>query len=298
MSSIVASRKNKAASQLPPMRRKQRSAGEITQRVIAYVFLLVLSAFVLLPFVWMFLSSLKRNNEIFTVPITWFPTEWQWVNYLEIWQKQDMSTWLVNTIFVAVLVTILQVLTGSFAAYGFSRIRFPGRDTLFIIYIATISVPWQAYMIPQFKFISSLGLVDSLWAIVMLQTFSAFGVFLMKQYYDTIPESLSEAARIDGLSEYGIYWRIMLPLSTAPIASLAIITFTRTWNDYMGPLIYLRRPDIWTIQLGLQSFVGQYNADYAAIMTGSVISVLPIAIVFVIGQRYFVQGIATSGMKN
>lgn len=298
MSSIVASRKNKAASQLPPMRRKQRSAGEITQRVVAYVFLLVLSAFVLLPFVWMFLSSLKRNNEIFTAPITWFPTEWQWVNYLEIWQKSEMSTWLVNTIFVAVLVTILQVLTGSFAAYGFSRIRFPGRDTLFIIYIATISVPWQAYMIPQFKFISSLGLVDSLWAIVMLQTFSAFGVFLMKQYYDTIPESLSEAARIDGLSEYGIYWRIMLPLSTAPIASLAIITFTRTWNDYMGPLIYLRRPDIWTVQLGLQSFVGQYNADYAAIMTGSVISVLPIAIVFVIGQRYFVQGIATSGMKN
>ncbi len=298
MSSIVASRKSKAASQLPPMRRKQRSAGEIAQRVIAYVFLLVLSAFVLLPFVWMFLSSLKRNNEIFTAPITWFPTEWQWVNYLEIWEKSDMGTWLVNTIFVAVLVTILQVLTGSFAAYGFSRIRFPGRDTLFIIYIATISVPWQAYMIPQFKFISSLGLVDSLWAIVMLQTFSAFGVFLMKQYYDTIPESLSEAARIDGLSEYGIYWRIMLPLSTAPIASLAIITFTRTWNDYMGPLIYLRRPDIWTIQLGLQSFVGQYNADYAAIMTGSVISVLPIAIVFVIGQRYFVQGIATSGMKN
>ena len=298
MSSIVASRKSKAASELPPMRRKQRSAGEIAQRVIAYVFLLVLSAFVLLPFVWMFLSSLKRNNEIFTAPITWFPTEWQWVNYLEIWEKSDMSTWLVNTIFVAVLVTILQVLTGSFAAYGFSRIRFPGRDTLFIIYIATISVPWQAYMIPQFKFISSLGLVDSLWAIVMLQTFSAFGVFLMKQYYDTIPESLSEAARIDGLSEYGIYWRIMLPLSTAPIASLAIITFTRTWNDYMGPLIYLRRPDIWTIQLGLQSFVGQYNADYAAIMTGSVISVLPIAIVFVIGQRDFVQGIATSGMNN
>ncbi|MDO5722386.1 MAG: carbohydrate ABC transporter permease [Actinomycetaceae bacterium] len=294
MTSMVSSRKKQAV----PMRRKTRSAGEIANRVIAYVFLLVLSAFVLLPFVWMFLSSLKRNNEIFTVPITWLPTDWQWVNYIEIWQKSDMGTWLVNTIFVAVLVTILQVLTGSFAAYGFARVRFPGRDTLFIVYIATLSVPWQAYMIPQFKFISSLGLVDSLWAIVLLQTFSAFGVFLMKQYYDSIPESLSEAARIDGLSEYGIYWRIMLPLSTAPIASLAIITFTRTWNDYMGPLIYLRRAELWTVQLGLQSFVGQYNADYAAIMTGSVISVLPIAIVFVLGQRYFVQGIATSGMKN
>lgn len=279
-------------------RRQSRTPSQILRRVLVYLFLLALSAFVLLPFVWMVLSSLKRNNEIFTVPVTWFPSQWQWLNYAEIWHKSDMLTWLGNTIFVAVLVTILQVLTGSFAAYGFSRIRFPGRDTLFIIYIATISVPWQAYMIPQFKFISSLGLVDSLWAIVLLQTFSAFGVFLMKQYYDTIPESLSEAARIDGLSEYGIYRRIMLPLSTAPIASLAIITFTRTWNDYMGPLIYLRSSHLWTVQLGLQSFVGQYNTDYAAIMTGSVISVLPIAIVFVVGQRYFVQGIATSGMKN
>lgn len=275
-----------------------REASETWGRVLAYLFLLVLSAFVLVPFVWMVLSSLKRNNEIFTAPITWLPTEWQWINYSQIWAKSDMEVWLANTIFVAVLVTILQVLTGSFAAYGFSRIRFRGRDTLFIIYIATISVPWQAYMIPQFKFISSMGLVNSLWSIIMLQTFSAFGVFLMKQYYDTIPESLAEAARIDGLSEYGIYLRIMLPLSTAPIASLAIITFTRTWNDYMGPLIYLRDPDLWTVQLGLQSFIGQYNSDYAMIMTGSVISVLPIAIVFVLGQRYFVQGIATSGMKN
>lgn len=298
MSAMTAVRGTRSPKTSNKPRRVRKSNSQIAIRVTAYVFLLILSAFVLLPFVWMVLSSLKRNNEIFTVPVTWFPSEWQWVNYAQIWEKSDMLVWLQNTIFVAVLVTILQVLTGSFAAYGFSRIRFPGRDTLFIIYIATISVPWQAYMIPQFKFISSLGLVDSLWAIVLLQTFSAFGVFLMKQYYDTIPESLSEAARIDGLSEYGIYWRIMLPLSTAPIASLAIITFTRTWNDYMGPLIYLRRPELWTIQLGLQSFVGQYNTDYASIMTGSVISVLPIAIVFVIGQRYFVQGIATSGMKN
>lgn len=279
-------------------RMSDREGSETWGRVLAYLFLLILSAFVLIPFVWMTLSSLKRNNEIFTAPITWFPTDWQWINYSQIWAKSEMEVWLGNTIFVAVLVTILQVLTGSFAAYGFSRIRFRGRDTLFIIYIATISVPWQAYMIPQFKFISSMGLVNSLWSIIMLQTFSAFGVFLMKQYYDTIPESLAEAARIDGLSEYGIYLRIMLPLSTAPIASLAIITFTRTWNDYMGPLIYLRDPDLWTVQLGLQSFIGQYNADYAMIMTGSVISVLPIAIVFVLGQRYFVQGIATSGMKN
>lgn len=283
-----------------PRRNRQmsKSVQSIMYRVIEYIFLAILSVFVLLPFVWMVLSSFKLNNEIFTSPITWFPSEWQWQNYAEIWEKSDMFTWLINTIIIAVAVTTLQVLTGSFAAYGFSRIKFPGRDVLFIVYIATISVPWQAYMIPQFKMISAIGLTDTRWSIILLQTFSAFGVFLMKQFYDTIPEELSEAARLDGLSEYAIYYRIMVPLSIPPIASLAIITFTNTWNDYMGPLIYLRSPSIWTIQLGLQSFIGQYNTDYASIMTGSVISVLPIAIVFAFGQRYFVQGIATSGMKG
>lgn len=279
-------------------RQVSKSVQGLIYKVIEYFFLAILSVFVLLPFVWMVLSSLKLNNEIFTSPITWFPSEWQWQNYVEIWQKDAMFTWLINTIIIAVAVTSLQVLTGSFAAYGFSRIKFPGRDVLFIIYIATISVPWQAYMIPQFKMISAIGLTNTRWSIILLQTFSAFGVFLMKQFYDTIPEELSEAARLDGLSEYAIYYRIMVPLSIPPIASLAIITFTNTWNDYMGPLIYLRSPSIWTIQLGLQSFIGQYNTDYASIMTGSVISVLPIAIVFAFGQRYFVQGIATSGMKG
>ncbi len=153
-------------------------------------------------------------------------------------------------------------------------------------------------MIPQFVLMSKAGLSDSLWSIVALQAFGAFGVFLMKQYYDTIPMELNEAARIDGLSEYGIYRRIILPLSVPALSSLTLLTFVRTWNDYLGPLIYLRSPDLWTIQLGLQSFISQYNAEYALIMTGSVLSVLPIVIVFLLGQRYFIEGIATSGMKG
>ncbi|MGP9539224.1 carbohydrate ABC transporter permease [Brachybacterium sp. AOP43-C2-M15] len=270
----------------------------VISRTVRYVLLSAISIVVLTPFAWMALSSLKRNNEVFTAPITWFPDEWQWHNYIDIWTKADMSTWLGNTIFLSVTVTALQVLTGSFAAYGFSRIRFPGRDALFLVYIGTIAVPWQAYMIPQFKFLSEVGLADTRLSIILLQAFSAFGVFLMKQFYDTVPEELSESARIDGLSEFGIYRRIMLPLSVPSISALAILTFTNTWNDYMGPLIYLRSPDLWTIQLGLKTFIGQYNADHAAIMTGSVLSVLPIAVVFAIGQKYFVQGIASSGLKG
>lgn len=281
-----------------PLRAKPMRPSLLVGRIVRYLALILISIVVLTPFAWMALSSLKRNNEVFTAPLTWFPDQWQWHNYVDIWSKADMSTWLMNTIILSVAVTLLQVFTGSFAAYGFSRIRFPGRDVLFLVYIGTIAVPWQAYMIPQFKLLSEVGLTDTRWSIILLQAFSAFGVFLMKQFYDTVPEELSESARMDGLTEFGIYWRIMLPLSVPSISALAILTFTNTWNDYMGPLIYLRSPDLWTIQLGLKTFIGQYNADYAAIMTGSVLSVLPVAIAFAVGQKYFVQGIATSGLKG
>jgi multiple sugar transport system permease protein len=267
-------------------------------RVLLYAVMIVAAAGIMLPFAWMVISSLKMNNQVFTAPVQWIPDPVQWRNYVDIWAKADMVTWVRNTLVVSVAVTFLQVLTGSFAAYGFAKMRFPGRDALFLLYIGTIAVPWQSYMIPQFQMISGWGLNNTLWAIMLLQAFGAFGVFLMKQYYESIPDSLSEAARIDGLSEYGIWARIILPLSVPALASLTIITFVSTWNDYLGPLIYLRDRPLWTIQLGLQSFVGEYNAEHALIMTGSVLSVLPIALIFFVGQRYFVEGIATTGVKG
>ena len=281
-----------------PRPERRTSPAARVGRTAGYVVMIVAAAAILLPFVWMVISSLKSNNQVFTIPIQWVPDPFVWQNYLDIWQRSDMSTWLKNTLILSVAVTVLQVVTGSFAAYGFSRIRFPGRDALFLVYIGTIAVPWQAYMIPQFIMLSKMGLSNTLWAIILIQAFGAFGVFLMKQYFESVPEELSEAARIDGLSEYGIWWRIMMPLSVPAIASLSLITFVNTWNDYLGPLIYLRSPDLWTIQLGLRTFISQYNAEHALIMTGSVLSVLPIAIIFLLGQRYFVQGIATSGLKG
>ena len=169
---------------------------------------------------------------------------------------------------------------------------------LFLAYVGTIAVPWQAYMIPQFILFSQLHIANTLWSIIALQAFGAFGVFLMKTFYDTIPNELIEAARIDGLGEFGIYRHIMLPLSIPAIASLGLLMFVTTWNDYLGPLLYLRDPSIWTIQVGLQSFVGQYDTEYALIMTGAVLSVLPVAIIFALGQRYFIEGIATTGIKG
>ena len=297
-----------AATMTPPVRRLGAPAGDPEKprglpvrgigRVVLYVVMVVAALLVLLPFYWMVMSSLKTNNEVFTIPVKWVPDVFVWRNYVDIWAKSDMTTWLKNTLVLSVAVTALQVFTGSFAAYGFSKTRFPGRDVLFIAYIGTIAVPWQSYMIPQFILLSKMHLSNTLWSIIALQAFGAFGVFLMKQFFETVPEELSEAARIDGLSEYGIWRRIMLPLSVPALASLTLLTFTNTWNDYLGPLIYLRSPNLWTIQLGLRTFVSQYNAEYALIMTGSVLSVLPIALIFMLGQRYFIEGIATSGLKG
>lgn len=273
--------------------------GRRIARLLGYLLLIVAAVGVLLPFFWMLASSLKTSNEVFTIPVRWIPSHFVWRNYVDIWQQSGIGTWWKNTLLLSVVVTLLQVLTGSFAAYGFARMRFPGRDTLFLVYVGTIAVPWQSYMIPQFILFSKLHLSNTLWSIILLQAFGAFGVFLMKQYFESVPEELSEAARIDGLSEYGIYRRIMLPLSTPAIASLTLLTFVNTWNDYLGPLIYLRSPNLWTIQLGLQTFINTlYDSNYALLFTGLTLSVLPIAVIFMLGQRYFVEGIATSGLKG
>ena len=280
------------------------SASHAKQRIgttILYALLIIAAAFLLVPFFWMIMSSLKKNLEVFAIPIRWIPEVFQWQNYVDIWTKAAMGTWLKNTVILSVVVTFLQVLTGSFAAYGFARVRFPGRDVLFLAYVATIAVPWQAYMIPQYIMMTKIGVTGKwLWPIIIMQAFGAFGVFLMKQFFETIPEELSESARLDGLSEYGIWWRIMLPLSGPALASLALLTFVNTWNDYMGPLIYLRDRAYFTIQLGLKTFQAdpQQSSLDALLFTGSVLSVLPIAIIFLLGQRFFIEGIATSGLKG
>jgi multiple sugar transport system permease protein len=278
----------------PPARRRSLTP---VRRGLAYLLLVVLSVAVLVPFAWMVSSSLKLDNEVFTVPIRWIPEEFHWDNFTKIWERIPLLTYLRNSVFLSLTITALQVLTGSFAAYGFAKVRFPGRDALFLAYIATIAVPWQAYMVPQYIIMQKAGLVNTHLSLILLQAFSAFGVFLMRQYYLTIPDELSEAARLDGLSEYGIWARIILPLSKPALASLALLTFVNTWNDYMGPFIYLTDNKLWTIQLGLRSFIGLYDAEFAMIMTGSVLSVLPILVIFLLGQKYFVRGIATSGLK-
>ena len=278
--------------------RPNHPALAVAGRVILYVVLIALALFTLIPFVWMLSASLKLDREVFSYPIRWIPEVFHWENYSLIWQKVPLLTYFKNTASIALLVTFIQTLTSSFAAYAFAKLQFRGRNTLFICYVATIAVPWQTYMLPQFILMRSMGLYDTLWAIVVLQSFSAFGVFLMRQFYQGIPTELCEAARIDGLSEYGIWARIMLPLSKAAIATLVIFTFVGTWNDYMGPMIYLTRDVNKTVQVGLRRFIQENSSDYHLIMAVSVCSLLPVSIVFLALQKYFIQGIATTGLKG
>ncbi len=278
--------------------RPSHPALHVVGKTLLYIVLIAVALVTLIPFVWMISASLKLDREVFSYPIRWVPEVFHWENYSLIWSKVPLLTYFKNTAFIAIVVTFIQTLTSSFAAYAFAKLRFRGRNALFICYVATIAVPWQTYMLPQFILMRSMGLYDTLWAIVVLQSFSAFGVFLMRQFYQGIPSELCEAARIDGLSEYGIWARIMLPLSKAAIATLVIFTFVGTWNDYMGPMIYLTRDVNKTVQVGLRRFIQENSSDYHLIMAVSVCSLLPVSIVFLSLQKYFIQGIATTGLKG
>ncbi|MDR2901017.1 MAG: carbohydrate ABC transporter permease [Treponema sp.] len=271
---------------------------DIIARTMLYIVLSALVIFTLLPLFWMISASLKLDKDVFTVPIQWIPKDPVWRNYLVIWEKIPMLLFSFNSLKLSLIVTLIQIITSSFAAYGFAKCKFRGRDALFFAYVATIAIPWQVYMLPQYVEMRIMGLTNSHLGYILIQSFIAYGVFLMRQFYQNIPDSLLEAARIDGMSEYGIYARIVLPLSKPVIATLAIYSFVRIWNDFMGPMIYFDSEGNKTIPLGIRMFIGQYSTEYGQLMAASVLSLIPVLIIFLSFQRFFVQGVATSGMKN
>ncbi len=277
---------------------KVQSINYKISRVILYLVLIILAFLMLVPFAWMLSASLKLDKDVFIFPIQWIPENPRWANYKDIWTKIPLMTFVLNTVKITLIVTFLQLLTSSFAAYAFAKLKFKYRNTLFLAYIATIAVPWQVYMVPQFMMMRSFGLNDSPLAIIFLQAFSAFGVFMMRQFYQGIPDELCEAARIDGMNEYQIWAKIMLPLSKPALSTLTIFTFVNTWNDFLGPLIYLKTEAKKTLQLGLKMFLSQYSSEYGLIMAASVLSLIPVLIVFLALQQYFVEGIAATGVKG
>ena len=267
-------------------------------RTLMYAAIIALTALMLVPFAWLLSASLKLDKDVFRFPVEWIPKVPRWKNYQEIWTKIPLGLFIFNTAKLTFFVTFLQLLTSSLAAYAFAKLRFKFRNALFLGYVATYAVPWQIYMVPQFIMMRNFGLNNTHLGIICLQAVSAFGVFLMRQLYQSVPDELCEAARMDGMSEYGIWARIMLPLSKPALSTLTIFTFVNTWNDFLGPLIYLHKTELKTIQIGLRMFITQYSSEYGLIMAASVVALVPVFVMFLTLQKFFVQGIATAGLKG
>lgn len=273
--------------------------NNLIKKFFLYLILLIITAAMLIPFIWMLSASIKTDREVFQMtPFVLIPETPRWSNYVDIWTKIPFGHVREEHRVPHNRGDRLTAFDKQLCAYSFAKLEFKHKNVLFMAYIATIAMPWQVYMVPQFIMMRKMGLNDKLLAMICLQAFSAFGVFMMRQFYDGIPNELCEAARVDGMSEYKIYSHIMLPLSKPALSTLTIFTFVATWNDYLGPLIYLKSQEKKTIQLGLKMFIGQYSSQYGLIMAGSVLSLIPVLIVFICLQRYFVEGIASTGLKG
>ena len=254
----------------------------------------------LLPFFWMLSASLKFENDVFTYPIQWIPERWNAVNnYKTVWMG-DYPFWLyyLNTIKVAVLTTLTSVTVSSLAAYGFSKVHFPAGRWLFLIVLATFMVPQQAILVPQFILYRSLGLFDTHIGLILLNSFSVLGTFMLRQFFMTLHNDYIESAKIDGAGHFRIFLQIAVPLVRPAIATYAILRFIWTWNDYQNPLIFLRTDRLITLQLAMQKFTTINGEYYSLIMAAAVSAIFPLLIVFIIGQKQVIEGIALGGVKG
>ncbi len=269
----------------------------ISQSII-FIALFILGMTMLVPFFWTISASLKLNKDIFQYPIQWIPEVLHVDNYVEVWTRVPFLTYYLNTIKLSVIVTIGQIITCSMAAYSFSCLNYPGRDKIFITYLATLMVPWHAIMIPQFLIVKNMGLYNTHMAIILIQLFNAFGVFMLRQFMLGISKELSESAKIDGCSQWRIFTQIIMPLTKSGIATLTVFTFSFMWNDYLAPLIYLDTDGLKTIQIGLATFKNMYTAEYNLIMAGTACSMIPIVIIFILAQKHVIEGLTFSGVKG
>jgi multiple sugar transport system permease protein len=253
-----------------------------------------------LPFLWMVSSSLKSISEIYVFPPTFIPESIQWTNYLEIWRRLPFHLFFRNSFVVATLETLGVLFTSSLAGYSFARLRYPGRDQLFLVYLSTMMIPFAVRMIPLFVLMRTFGWVDNLAALIVPGMFSAWGTFLMRQFMLTIPRELEDAALIDGCSYFRIYWRIILPLTMPALATLGIFHFMGSWNNFLWPLIILNSMSNKTLPLGLAAFQAMVamKTPWHLVMAAAVVSVLPIMVIFMLGQKYYVRGIVTTGLKG
>jgi len=273
---------------------KAPNALGLPARLGLHALLIVFGVLMLAPFVVMLVVSLIPNTAFMTRNFSL--NQFSLANYVETFQAVPFGRYYLNSIIVTASTTVLQILIASLAAYAFARLRFWGREGLFVLYLATLMIPFPVTLIPNFLIIRYLGWYDTYFALIVPGLFSVFSTFLLRQYYRGLPLDLDEAARMDGASSFRIWWQIVVPLSGPVLATLAIFVFQGVWNEFLWPLVVTASEEMRTIPLGLASFVGQYSTAWNLLMAGSVIALLPVLIIYVIGQKWFVKGITLSGM--
>jgi multiple sugar transport system permease protein len=263
------------------------------------------------PWAWMVSASFQPLGEMFNWPPTWIPETFTVNNYVRFMQAAGLGRWFLNSAFISVSVVVLQLFFNSLAAYTFAKRRFPGRDKIFVFMLGTLMIPGAVFLIPNYLILQHIplaggndifgqgghGWLDSYWGLILPSAVSVWGIFFLRQYMKGIPDELLDSARIDGASEFRIYWQIALPLAGPALAATAIGTFTWTWNDFFWPLLVISSSDLQTVQLGLALFVVKNRTVWDQVMAGSVLATLPVLLVFLLFQRHFIQGIALSGFK-
>lgn len=291
------------ATHLPPTNDKPRITSrrrtQLRAQVIGHIVLIALGITFFMPLAWLISTSLKADTQIFVWPPRLWPDPIMWSNYPKALQYIDFWMYTRNTLYVTGLNVLGVVFSSALVAYGFSKIAWRGRDVVFVLVLSTLMLPFQVTMIPVFVLFKSLGWVGSFKPLIIPAFFgNAFGIFMLRQFFMTIPPELSDAARIDGCSEFGIFTRIVMPLSKAALSTLGVFVFMWTWRDFLGPLIYLQNEQQYTLALGLRHFLTQHGAEWAMLMAASTVVSLPMIVIFFLAQRTFIQGITLTGIKG
>ncbi len=273
---------------------------KILGRVLIYAMMLLVAIIIIIPIVWMFSTSFKIKSQLFTQQIYWIPKVFTLENYTKILNNAStpIGRWFMNTLFVSTVSTVLVLIVDSLAAYAYARLDFPGRNVLFTLLLATLFLPGVMFLVPNFVTVTQLGMLNHFSAIIVPSLAGVFGVFFMRQFYQTIPHELEEAAYIDGANIFQTFLQVILPLTKSALATLAVITFLGVWNDFLWALLVLKDRAIQTLQPGLRTLQGAYTSEYGLMMAGAAIVAVPVLLLYLFLQRYVVQSVATSGLKG
>lgn len=278
---------------------EERSAGRTVGRIVAFIVLVLFALVMFVPFLWALSTSLKSQSEVNTdISLSWIPPHPTLQAYFDAWHLEPFGLWYLNSLIVAIIPTVTTILLASMAGYSFARIKWPGRDLIFLVILGTMMVPFQVYMIPLYIILQNLHLINNYGGLTIPVLVTSFGIFLMKQFFTSIPQELEEAARVDGASRWTTFWRVVLPLAGPALSALAIFTFMGRWNDFLFPLLVINNKDLYTLPIGINLFRSEYYVNWPVLMAASLMIMIPVVIVYIAFQRYFIEGIAFTGLKG